>query len=74
MPFKPKPGHVYVTTKEAAEIFGVSMGRIRQLALARELTCYHVHDRALVYDKAEVERKAKIIPTTGRPRKGRKTA
>lgn len=74
MPFRPKPGRVYVTTREAADIFGCSMGRIRQLALAGELWCGHLHGRALVYDKAEVERKAKVIPSTGRPRKGRQTA
>lgn len=74
MPFKPKPGRIYITTREAADIFGCSMGRIRQLALAGELWCDHVHGRALVYDKAEVERKAKIIPATGRPRKGQRSA
>lgn len=74
MPFKPKPGHVYISTREAAVIFGVTMGRIRQLALAGELTAYRVHGRANVYDRSEVERKAKILPTTGRPRKGLKTA
>jgi hypothetical protein len=74
MPFKPKPGRDYISTKEAADIFGCSMGRIRQLALAGELWCDHIHDRALVYDRAEVESKAKVIPTTGRPRKGRKSA
>lgn len=74
MPFKPKPGRVYVSTREAADIFGCSMGRIRQLALAGEIWCGHLHGRALVYDKAEIERKAKVIPATGRPRKGRRTA
>ena len=74
MPFKPKPGKIYITTREAADIFGCSMGRIRQLALAGDLWCGHVHGRALVYDKDEVEKKAKQVPTTGRPRKGRKSA
>lgn len=74
MAFRPKPGHVYIGTREAADIFGCSMGRIRQLALAGDLWCGHLHDRALVYDKAEVEKKAKQVPTTGRPRKGRKSA
>lgn len=74
MPFKPKPGRVYISTREAADIFGCSMGRIRQLALAGELWCDHLHDRALVYDKAEVEAKAKQIPPTGRPRGGKRSA
>lgn len=74
MPFTPKPGRTYISTREAADIFGCSMGRIRQLALAKELWSGHLHDRALVYDKAEVEQKAKELPSTGRPRKGRKSA
>ena len=74
MPFKPKPGVTYIGTREAADIFGCSMGRIRQLALAGDLWCGHVHDRALVYDKAEVDRKALQVPPTGRPRKGRRSA
>ena len=74
MPFKPKPGKEYVTTREAADIFGCTMGRIRQLALAGDLKCHHLHGRALVYFKDEVEEKAKQLPSTGRPRKGRKSA
>lgn len=74
MPFTPKPGETYITTREAADIFGCSMGRIRQLALEGKLWCGHVHGRALVYQKGEVERKAKELPSTGRPRKGRKSA
>jgi len=72
--FKPKPGQEFYNTKEAAEVFGCSMGRIRQLALAGDLWSDHVHGRALVYDKAEVDEKAKVIPSTGRPRKNRKSA
>lgn len=74
MPLKTKPGRTLISTKEAADIFGCSMGRIRQLALAGDLWCEHLHDRALVYDKDEVEKKAKQVPPTGRPRKGRKSA
>lgn len=74
MPFKPKPGKVYIGTREAASIFGCTMGRIRQLALAGELWCDHIHGRALVYEKDQVEKKAMQLPTTGRPRRGRKSA
>ena len=56
------------STREAADIFGCTMGRIRQLALAGELWCDHVHDRALVYDLDEVKAKSKVKPATGRPR------
>ena len=74
MPFKPKPGRQYVSTREAAAIFGCTMGRIRQLALAGDLWHQHIHGRALVFDRAEVEAKAKESVPTGRPRKGRKSA
>jgi hypothetical protein len=74
VPFKPKPGREYISTREAADVFGCTMGRIRQLALAGELWSGLVHGRALVYDKAEVEEKAKRLPSTGRPRKNRKSA
>lgn len=63
-----KPDRNLCSTREAAEIYGCTMGRIRQLALAGELWCGHLHDRALVYDLDEVKRKAKIKPPTGRPR------
>jgi hypothetical protein len=71
MPFKPDPKKTYISTREAADLFGCTMGRIRQLALAGDLWCGHLHDRALVYDMDEVKRKAKEKPTTGRPRKRR---
>lgn len=56
------------STREAAEIFGCTMGRIRQLARAGELWSDLIHDRALVLDLDEVRRKAKVKATTGRPR------
>jgi len=56
------------STREAADIFGCTMGRIRQLARAGELWSDLLHDRALVYDLDEVRKKAKIKPQTGRPR------
>ena len=69
MPFKPDPTKTYISTREAADMFGCTMGRIRQLALAGDLWCDHLHDRALVYDMDEVKRKAKEKQATGRPRK-----
>ncbi|MEY3203933.1 MAG: hypothetical protein RLZZ21_264 [Planctomycetota bacterium] len=74
MSFTPVPGKTYIGTREAADIFGCSMGRIRQLALEGKLWCDLLHGRALVYQKDEVEQKAKELPSTGRPRKGRKSA
>lgn len=56
------------STREAAEIFGCTMGRIRQLALAKVLWSDRLHDRALVFDLEQVRREAKRKPKTGRPR------
>ena len=58
-----------ISTKEAAHIFGCTMGRIRQLARAKELWSAHLSAAALVYDLDEVRRKAKEKASTGRPRK-----
>ena len=57
------------STKEAAEIYGCTMGRIRQLARAGELWSQHVTARALVLDLAEITAKAQKPVTTGRPRR-----
>jgi len=58
-----------ISTSEAAAIFGCTMGRIRQLARAKELWSAHLSASALVYDFDEVKKKAKEKASTGRPRK-----
>ena len=48
-----------VLTREAAEIYGCTMGRIRQMARAGTIWSEKVGPRALAYDAAELERLAK---------------
>lgn len=63
-----------ISTSEAAKILGVSMGRVRQLALAGSksggLDSWHAAPTALVFDEAQVKNLAKKTGTTGRPRGG----
>ena len=67
-------GKTLVSTREAAEILGVTMGRIRQLARLPEdeggLWSFHVTPNTLVLDKAQVLKRAKNKPKTGRPAGG----
>ena len=57
------------STKEAAVIYGCTMGRIRQLARAGEIWSQHLTERALVLDLEEIKTKAKKPIARGRPRK-----
>ena len=63
-----------ISTREAAEILGLSMGRMRQLARAGEdeggLWSHHVTPNTLVFDKAQIVKRAKSKPKTGRPKGG----
>ena len=67
-------GKTLIPTADAARILGVSMGRVRQLALVGPkkggLTRYWAAPTALVFDEEEVRRLAKTKPKTGRPRGG----
>jgi len=57
------------STREAAKIYGCTMGRIRQLARAGAIWSQHVTERALVLDLEEIKVKARKPAATGRPRK-----
>lgn len=46
------------TTSDAAKAFGVTMGRIRQMALAGDLWYTSMGDHCLVFDHREVQEKA----------------
>jgi hypothetical protein len=48
-----------VLTREAAEIYGCTMGRIRQMARAKTIWSEKVGPRAVAYDAAELERLSK---------------
>lgn len=67
-------GKKLISTAEAAKALGVSMGRVRQLALLGPkrggLTRYYAAPTALVFDADEVAKLAKADRKTGRPRGG----
>jgi hypothetical protein len=46
-------------TREAAEIYGCSMGRIRQMARAKTIWSEKVGPRAMAFDANELERLSK---------------
>jgi hypothetical protein len=50
-----------ITTQAAAKIFGVSMGRIRQMALAGTLWHELLGEHCLVFDRDEVTQKAEAL-------------
>lgn len=56
------------TTKEAADIVGISVGRIQQLAKA-DLIDHRKFGRNLVITRLGVEQAKKRNTTTGRPKK-----
>jgi hypothetical protein len=58
MPIEPTKKRL-VLTREAAEIYGCTMGRIRQMARAKTIWSEKVGARALAFDAAELERLAK---------------
>ena len=64
-----KTDRTLCSTKEAAKIYGCTMGRIRQLARAGAIWSQHLTERALVLDLQEIKEKAKTPAATGRPRK-----
>jgi hypothetical protein len=67
-------GKKLISTADAAKALGVSMGRVRQLALLGPkkggLTRYYAAPTALVFDADEVAKLAKAKPKTGRPKGG----
>ena len=64
-------GKKLIGTAEAAKILGVSMGRLRQLALAGPkkggLHSWLAAPTARVFDEAEVRKRASSGPKPGRP-------
>jgi len=67
-------GKKLISTAEAAKILGVTMGRMRQLALldtdAGGVHSWLVAPTARVFDEAEIRKRAKAKRTTGRKRGG----
>ena len=63
-------GKKLIGTAEAAKILGVSMGRVRQLALLEPedggIQSWLAAPKARVFDEAEIRKRAKSKRTTGR--------
>jgi hypothetical protein len=63
-------GKKLIGTAEAAKILGVSMGRVRQLALLEPgdggIHSWLAAPTARVFDEAEVRKRAKVKRKTGR--------
>lgn len=61
----------YYTVAEAAEVIGITTGRIGQLLRAGAIKGRKVSERAWLIPRKEVERFKAMPQTTGRPRVGR---
>lgn len=59
-----------ISTREAAKILGISMGRLRKMALDGMLWSEHMAANARVFDKAEITKLSKTPRVTGRKRGG----
>ena len=59
-----------IGTRDAAKILGISMGRLRQLAIAGLVWSDHAAANARVFDEAEIRKRSKLPRITGRKRGG----
>lgn len=55
-----------IGTRDAAKILGISMGRMRQLAIDGEVWSDHASGNARVFDEAEIKKRSKAPRVTGR--------
>ena len=53
-------GRKIISCRQAAELLGITMGRVRQLARGGSFWSEHVTERALILDEAEIKKVAKI--------------
>ena len=56
-----KTTRTLITTQTAAKIFGVTMGRVRQMALSGKLWHELMGEHCLVFDRDEVTKKAEEL-------------
>lgn len=61
-----------VTVEKAAEIIGITTGRVRQLLLSKELDGVKMSERVWLVNRKDAEKLAKKPPATGRPRSAKK--
>ena len=59
-----------IGTRDAAKILGISMGRLRQLAIECMVWSDHAAANARVFDEAEIRKRSKLPRITGRKRGG----
>jgi len=64
-------GRKVCSVREAAKTLGVTPGRVRQMATAREIWSEHVTEFAVVLDRDEIARLAKARAKETGPRPGR---
>ena len=62
----------YVTSQEAAEIIGVTVGRVSQLRKSGDLQAIKVDNRTWLIPRSEAEKVAKNRSKVGRPRSSEK--
>lgn len=55
-----------IGTREAAKILGISMGRMRALAIAGAVWSDHATASARVFDETEIRKRSKLPRKTGR--------
>lgn len=65
------PLNELLNVEEAAEVIGVTTGRVRQMLRDGEMRGKKANERAWMVDKSEVDRVAAEEKKTGRPRGGR---
>ena len=53
-------GRKIISCRQAAELLGITMGRVRQLARGGSFWSEHVTERALILDEAEIKKVDKI--------------
>lgn len=63
-------GTEVLSVNDAAEIAGVTVGRIRQLLISEEILGWKLNGRAWVVDKKSLMKYTKNVSSTGRPRSG----
>lgn len=64
-------GRRLCTVRDAAKLLGLTPGRVRQMATARDIWSRHVTEWALVLDREEIARLAKARAAATGPRPGR---
>lgn len=65
--------NAFCTVAQAAEIIGVTEGRVRQMLRAGEIEGDKISQTLWLVSKRDAEKAAKITHSIGRPRSGKKS-